>query len=1328
MYNFDYVSFDFNTGKQVVTPRGGYTSLAESNFNITEEDAGKIHDLMRVKRKADKRDLVVENAQTYFKKYKRPLDNIALIIFDAVNAEGRTRKEGKAEKLTLPKKDEFEDARINAFGKGTGKLQADRALEWVRKNLSLQTNNWITNVITNNESKIASESQALDGSNTSFDTTTAYDAIPRQSIVDAVQENQAITDEFFEADAAARRKVAEKELLLTQRQGGTSRTNLLEQIAEANKARNSKTISEADKLNKKLRANAVLGLSESTHPVVRQLLNEGNLRGALHALSIMSSNSRVSNIARVLSESLEVSNTKVKVTNNLKDEVGERVAGFFEPKTNTVHVDSEIGINPHTILHETTHALTSHIIANKSHPLTKQLNKLFNNTKDMLDTAYGAESLDEFVAEAFGNPEFQQKLAGINPKGSPLSSLQQFFGSISNFIRGKLGLKTRPVTALDEADALIHAMLSPAPDSRNAGAIYMNSTGENMREVLKRITAMRNSMPKLTPKHRKTWGVDAVNFLKDTRTPVKMKEWLTYIAHSLALADVASHYKIQSGYKMHIAIEELEGEKVRLAEKLDATLTNILDWVKANNKDKTLIKTFNNVVYTSTRWQVDPSKPKKDYLTKGGAETDRSKQWWAMQKEWKRLEATGGDKIYLEMRDQYKKLFMLLKEVIDNRIDVMTEVPTVKGQPGKAIDDAVKEKLKQDVFEKLFQKTLIDPYFPLTRKGDYWLEFEGVDPITNTPETVYMAFEGPRIRRGFIRELQKDKRIKNIRPFERLRTIKQLKKAPATGFMSDVLQTLRANKVDDEVVMDFMNLFLDALPESSFAKSLTRRANDGMGRPGYIEDAISAFRTKAYDLSSAIARMKYSAIFDDIQEEMEKEYADMTLGGKPDATADHSNARVVVDSFIRRAEFARNPPPDALFAGANRLAFMGTIGWNFSSATVNGTQIPLFMYPMLGGEYGFDRAAVELWEAAGLVGTSNVKRTLTNLTGDKQVRVWSMIGIDNYFVDDTTPGNEGKLKINPISLKGMDKAKIAKVKDLQTLVEIARLRGQTGRSMWYDTLALQASGREKNNWDRLNMTSAWMIHQVERMNRQVGMTATYHLELRRLGLGDRAGAVRGEMTAAEQKLSPQEKRELAANTAINRTQHMNGGAFLGTAPPIAQKGLGRVAMMYKTYGVFMYYTVLRTGRQMTLDYQYHLEKDGGYGRAAAKTMADTAFRQFAATLLSSVALAGVQGLPFIGIILGLLNLFSSEDEEDAETILRKAVGEGWWKGGLVYGTEQAGFGTDIATRIGLGNLIFRLNPYSGKDDLKQIIFEGAGGPFTSVVTTAWRGGQDIVKN
>ena len=91
------------------------------------------------------------------------------------------------------------------------------------------------------------------------------------------------------------------------------------------------------------------------------------------------------------------------------------VAGLYDPKTDTIKLDAEEGLNLHVLLHEAVHAATSHVIDNKSHPVTKQLTELYNNVKDSLDTAYGAQSLDEFVAEAFSNPEFQQKLAAINP-------------------------------------------------------------------------------------------------------------------------------------------------------------------------------------------------------------------------------------------------------------------------------------------------------------------------------------------------------------------------------------------------------------------------------------------------------------------------------------------------------------------------------------------------------------------------------------------------------------------------------------------------------------------------------------------------------------------------------------------------------------------------------------------------------------------------------------------------------------------------------------------------------------------------------------------------
>ena len=62
------------------------------------------------------------------------------------------------------------------------------------------------------------------------------------------------------------------------------------------------------------------------------------------------------------------------------------------------------------------HAVTSHEIA-KNTPAAKQMRNLFESVKDRLDTAYGATNLDEFVAEAFSNPEFQAKLGRMTAKG-----------------------------------------------------------------------------------------------------------------------------------------------------------------------------------------------------------------------------------------------------------------------------------------------------------------------------------------------------------------------------------------------------------------------------------------------------------------------------------------------------------------------------------------------------------------------------------------------------------------------------------------------------------------------------------------------------------------------------------------------------------------------------------------------------------------------------------------------------------------------------------------------------------------------------------------------
>ena len=62
---------------------------------------------------------------------------------------------------------------------------------------------------------------------------------------------------------------------------------------------------------------------------------------------------------------------------------------------------------------------------------------------------------------------------------------------------------------------------------------------------------------------------------------------------------------------------------------------------------------------------------------------------------------------------------------------------------------------------------------------------------------------------------------------------------------------------------------------------------------------------------------------------------------------------------------------------------------------------------------------------------------------------------------------------------------------------MAAAQGQLNRSIFYDTLGVELSGREKGIWNYTNAVSAFMFHQVERANRQVAMVgSTYQLELR----------------------------------------------------------------------------------------------------------------------------------------------------------------------------------------------------------------------------------------
>ena len=130
----------------------------------------------------------------------------------------------------------------------------------------------------------------------------------------------------------------------------------------------------------------------------------------------------------------------VKTFGDLKIEFGNiEDNGQFNPANNTVTLKGENGVYTgerdivETVLHETGHYLTDHVVDNKeeyikSLPKEQQpivraaLNRLDNNyryAKSKLGDKFNIPTIKEFIAETYSNPKFQEALANLDT-GQPM--------------------------------------------------------------------------------------------------------------------------------------------------------------------------------------------------------------------------------------------------------------------------------------------------------------------------------------------------------------------------------------------------------------------------------------------------------------------------------------------------------------------------------------------------------------------------------------------------------------------------------------------------------------------------------------------------------------------------------------------------------------------------------------------------------------------------------------------------------------------------------------------------------------------------------------------
>jgi hypothetical protein len=722
-----------------------------------------------------------------------------------------------------------------------------------------------------------------------------------------------------------------------------------------------------------------------------------------------------------------------------------------------------------------------------------------------------------------------------------------------------------------------------------------------------------------------------------------------------ALDDVAASKGLKGARMVGRLINEKGGYEYKMNESIEPLIQRAEKFAKTNGQAQ--VDLFNEVVYSSTLGKVDPTKPRTDYKTPEQlAEYDKVKA------NYNKLNANGKD-LYVKMRDAYKAMYQEIIDSIGQRIDASVS------------DPATAKLIKKDIFDKLVQKGNLDPYFPLTRYGKYWLSYSARD-ASGQMEFYVEAFETERERSRYEQQLLAGKTKQEVdsmqvQEFSNLSEL-NYRRVPSGSFVNSVLQIMELNKVDPKASEEIMRLFLSTLPETAFAQSFQKRKET----LGFKKDAIRALREKMYRTSHQLSSMRYAAKLNAVLDQMKDYASSVGKGAGEEAQRDNRVINEYVKEYEKRISYINNPTVSKWAQVATSFGFNMTLGFNVSSAVINLTQIPLIVLPYLGGIYGFDATRKALQDAYGVHLRSGFSRDveIMGANGEKSKQK-SMPALDNYDFDDP--------KLSP------------EVRRLKTLARIASEQGQLNRSQLYDIL--EADDRS-NPMSKINAASGFIFHHGERVNRQVALIATYNLELDRLA-NPKAKLEEGG-TAGD--LTQQQKEEYAANRAIYLTEMTNGGISAASAPRIAQSSLGKVLFMFKRYGVSMYYMLFKTAREALKNEDPEVRK--------------AAMKQIAGIYGTAALFAGIQGLPMFGILAMVYNLFADEDEDDLETATRSYLGEFWYKGLFNYVTN-----VEIAGRTGLSDLIIR---DAGKQDSQTValtMMEMLGGPVYGVASKVERG-------
>lgn len=1200
-------------------------------------------------------------AKLYLSKVERPMDAILMVVDDLTAPYGKYRAE--------PGTSDYQ----REFMQGTGSVAAKQALEFIRARMSPAVQAEIDFRISLSE-----------------------------------QQNKNQKTWIADLDHVALKRKARLEA----------------KAAETEAAKESGHISEA------MSTDPLAAMDRELHYSVKVALNAGDLKGALLALSATTNNANLSKLAARFAELTGTTRVKVLYPGDPAKNIGRArgryyaaPAGSDPEQINIIYLNGQVGMDAHVLMHEMAHAVTANLsFTQPNHPVIKQLESLLQSMRAQVSPPnlrgkypnefYGLTNLREFIAEAYGRVSLGENDNGLRDLMKrteftdytsarvelPLTNWERFKEIIGNFLRGLIGRPSKPYprrtktqttktteTGLDRFHRLVDGLLSEAP-SVLPDSVFQKAVSEPM--VAR--TVLNNALQSADP-----WSPAGRNKLADmmkASVPMPVRRALLGLLQLDWFDDLAGKYFPQIA-QLKTLDDLRRGEIVAMEERAKGVMEDLLAYA---NKHPELYSKLMSIMGRATLEEVDPTRPLSEYIM----DKDKTRVWHELNNELHNLDSTGEMRnLFKTVRNMFAQFREDIKAVLSERVKEMTD------------DKATQNQLIARLMQKLDEEKAIDPYFTLMRKGDFWLTYTAddttapavVDPntgISRKPPTQFVqAFNTVWERDQFRRKLEATTGADGqpvARDFAELprptgyNPDKPVPTAFAQGAIN-IIAGLVPNMVDkakgDAAIEAVMDMFSRFTPEHSLIQSFNRRK----GTRGFMgditplgvvdrpTDMVQALAEKSSSLAYQLMNMKYGARIETIKNQAATTL--INLNKSQDLTAGEKQAVIAYhDEFIERATFAQSPKISGTVQVVRGVTFGMTLGFIVAAALNNLMHIPMIGTTELGGRYGLGASIRELGSAGRLLMNAGKTKRVRSFGPDGMVlRDFSSVddfgSVANYFeVND-----KGEYVLR--SDKPIPKALRNKLANLDVLVEALSANGMLTNSMAQEMLDADAGFLQ-----RINQWSGFLMHQAERFNRQTMAVAAYNLEL---------GKITGPVS--------REAKIAAAKKAIEVTERINGSIGASTAPRHAHGAIGSVVFMFKLFGLHMARYIIGTANQAL--------------RGASKEDRAVARYQIIGMLGTTALFAGVQGLPFFGEIMSLINLFfTDDDEEPAEVVIEKYLQEPFYHGALNYLT-----GAEIASRISMSGLIFRENKIEKDQSILYDLFEMLGGPAVGVFMNTERG-------